>query len=243
MIYEEYGKNNNQIIVMLHGANFVHTFGRQYTLSKKYRLIVPHLMGFGNDANRVFDTDTAANELAAFIAGFDTKVTLIGFSLGAQLGLKLISDHPTLFNAAILGSPWLLKEPSLVSEVVDANLKQLSSLKNKWKCGFVGMMCGLPPKQVMEFVRHMQNVSVETIRNSADNGITLDSIVGFEQVPFPVVALAGSLEEDVVKDSVKALAERNPNCRYEIWDNAAHNIPPVFSKRFNKLICDVVDSL
>ena len=32
MKLEEYGKENNSIIVMLHGANFVHCYGRQYSL-------------------------------------------------------------------------------------------------------------------------------------------------------------------------------------------------------------------
>lgn len=47
MYVEEYGTENNEIIVMLHGANFVHSFGRQYVLAEKYHLIVPHLMGYG----------------------------------------------------------------------------------------------------------------------------------------------------------------------------------------------------
>ena len=33
MKLEEYGKENNSIIVMLHGANFVHCYGRQYSLA------------------------------------------------------------------------------------------------------------------------------------------------------------------------------------------------------------------
>lgn len=48
--------------------------------------------------------------------------------------------------------------------------------------------------------------------------------------------LAGSKEQTEVHDSVKGLAAMNKNCRYEIWDKAAHNIPPVFSKQFNELI-------
>lgn len=243
MYYEEYGKNNKQILLMLHGANFVHAFGRQYLLSDNYRILVPHLMGFGKDASRSFNTNTAISELAEFIANLGTKVTLVGFSLGAQLGFRLICEYPELFNGAILVSPWLIKEAHFVAEIVDANLKQLSSMKNKWKCGFIGMMCGLPPKQTREFVGHMQQVTPETIRHAVDNGISLDSVSGFEQVSFPVVALAGGLEEDAVKDSIKTLAAQNPNCRYEIWDKAGHNIPPLHYKRFNKLICDTMEKL
>ena len=47
MRVEEYGKENESIIVMLHGANFVHCYGRQYPLAEKYHIVVPHIMGFG----------------------------------------------------------------------------------------------------------------------------------------------------------------------------------------------------
>ena len=47
MYYDEYGNKNNKIIVFLHGAYFVHSFGRQYTLAEKYHLVVPHITGFG----------------------------------------------------------------------------------------------------------------------------------------------------------------------------------------------------
>ena len=53
MRIEEFGKENDEIIIMLHGANFVHSFGGQYTLAKEYHLIVPHLMGFGDHTDRI----------------------------------------------------------------------------------------------------------------------------------------------------------------------------------------------
>ena len=239
MYIEEYGKDNRSVIVMLHGANFVHCFGRQYSLAEKYHIVVPHIMGFGNEAERVFDTEICIRELAGYIRSFDSKVLLIGFSLGAQLAFKLISEHPDLFYAAIIVSPWLNKEEPELSEVLRINEKQLYSLKKKWLCNIIGMMNGLPSAQRKEFVGQMQQVKIETIRNSVDNGITFDSVRGFENVDFPVIALAGGKEQQSVLDSVKRMAETNSNCRYEIWEKAAHNIPPMFSKRFNNLITEM----
>ena len=118
------------------------------------------------------------------------------------------------------------------------NEKQFYSLKKKWLCNMIGLMNGLPSAQRKLFVRQMQGVKIETIRNSVDNGITFDSVRGFEKVDFPVIALAGAKEQQSVLNSVKEMAEINNNCRYEIWEKAAHNIPPMFSKRFNKLIME-----
>lgn len=236
MHYYEYGKENDKAIVFLHGANFVHSFGRQYPLAEKYHLIIPHIMGYGDAAGEIFDTETAVKQLASFIADIGKKVTLVGFSLGAQLSVKLCAEYPQYFTSAIIVSPWLIKKEPMLSKVMAINEKQFASFKNKRLCGFIGFMNGLPKEQRKEFVAQMQNVRIETVRSSVDNGITLETINGFENAYFPMIALAGSKEQAEVHDSVKGLAAMNKNCRYEIWDKAAHNIPPVFSKRFNELI-------
>ena len=90
MHYYEYGKENDKTIVFLHGANFVHSFGRQYPLAEKYHLIIPHIMGYGDAADEIFDTETAVKQLADFIADIGKKVTLVGFSLGAVCGISAV---------------------------------------------------------------------------------------------------------------------------------------------------------
>lgn len=233
---EEYGKENEKIIVMLHGAHFVHSFGRQYSLSNEYHLIVPHIMGFGDNADKIFKTDECIKELADFIKTLNKKVMLVGFSLGAQLAFKLVSEYEELFESAVIVSPWLIKEEPMLSEIAELNIKQLKRLKNKFFCSFTGMMNGLPSAQRKEFVMQMQNVKEETVRNIVYNGITIESVPGFINVSIPVIALAGEKEQKEVKDSVKKMSEINPNCRYEIWAKAGHNIPPLFAEKFNGLI-------
>lgn len=241
MKIEEYGKENDSTIVMLHGANFVHCYGRQYVLSDRYRIIVPHIMGFGDEAGRTFETEACIKELAEYIKGLDKKVLLVGFSLGAQLAFKLVSEYEELFYAAIIVSPWLDKDRTRVQEIMRMNEKQYASFKKKWLCGLIGMMNGLPPKQRKEFVEQMQNVKLDTIRNSVDNGISFSSVPSFAEVSVPITALAGGKEQRDVTESVKKMSELNPNCKYEIWEKAAHNIPPLFAKRFNEVICGIAE--
>lgn len=236
MYIDEYGKENDSLIVMLHGANFVHCFGRQYALAENYHIVVPHIMGFGAEAERVFDADECIGELAELIRSYHKKVLLVGFSLGAQLAFRLISEHPGLFYAAIIVSPWLEKQEPELSKVMRMNVKQLASFQKKGLCNLIGLMNGLPKAQRKEFVGQMQKVKIETVRSSVDNGITFESVPGFGTVDFPVIALAGEKEQPGVINSVKRMAQLNGNCRYEIWEKAGHNIPPVFAKQFNQLI-------
>lgn len=240
MKVEEYGKGNAKTIVMLHGAYFVHSFGRQYSLSKEYHIVVPHIMGFGDHTDKIFQTDDCMKDLADYIQTLHKKVMLVGFSLGAQLAFRLVSEYEELFESAIIVSPWLIKEEPLLSEIAELNERQLKQLKNRFICRFTGMMNGLPPKQCKEFVLQMQNVKEETAYNMVYNGITIESVPTFKNVTIPVVALAGEKEQKEVHDSVRKMAEINANCRCEIWDKAAHNIPPLFARKFNEMICSML---
>ena len=238
MYFEEYGDRKNTTIVMIHGMNLVHTFVRQYVLADRYHIIVPHITGYGREAETVFTTQKAVADIVEIIRNQNKKIILIGFSLGAQLAFRIAVETPELLHGAILVSPWLIKEKKDVEEVIKLNEKPYHMLQKKWFCTIVGMLNGLPSKQRNEFVEYMQKVQLETIRNSVDNGITLASTPEFKENSVPILAIAGKKEQDVMKQSVIELAANNPNCKYEIWEKAAHNIPPVFAKRFNEIIVE-----
>ena len=59
-------------------------------------------MGFGNNTDKVFQTDECVKELADYIKTLNKKVMLVGFSLGAQLAFKLVSEYEELFESAII---------------------------------------------------------------------------------------------------------------------------------------------
>lgn len=197
-------------------------------------------MGFGDNTEKVFQTEECIEELAKYIKSLNKKVSLVGFSLGAQLAFKLVAEYEDLFQSAIIVSPWLIKDESELLKAEELNIKQYKQLQNKFMCRLIGTINGLPPKACKEFVLQMQNVKEQTIRNIVYNGITIESVSRFADVSIPVIALAGGKEQADILNSVRKMAEINRNCTFEIWDKAAHNIPPMFAKRFNELICSVV---
>ena len=241
MYFDEYGSDNEQIIVMLHGANFVHCFKKQYVLAEQYHIIVPHLMGYGKETDKTFHTDEQIAELTHFILSFGKKVMLVGFSLGAQIGYRLVSEHPELFSGAVLISPWLIKDEQLINKVMKQNMKQLAMLKRKMMCRFVAKANGLSSDECREFVAQMQNVTEDTVRNAVDNGIVLENVKEFEFVEVPILALAGQKEDAVVTDSVRKMADVNDSCRCQIWDKAGHDIPFRCAERLNELIENMME--
>ena len=234
--YIELGDRSAPTVIMLHGAFFVDAFGRQYPLSNQYHLVIPHIKGFGKAAKETFETGPALEELRELVSQYDEPVYLIGFSVGAQLAFKLVSENPELFRKAILVSPFLMKKDEISDRVTEENLKMLRSMKNRVFCRAIALMNGLPKQSRADFVESMQLVSEESVKNCVDNGISFDTVDSFSACNVPILALAGEKEQAEIKDSVKRMAELNPRCRYEIWDKAKHNIPPVFAKRLNETI-------
>ena len=236
MYYSEHGAGGLPTVILLHGAFFTEAFGRQYVLSDRYHLVVPHIKGFGRAAAETFTAQEAAAELKELAAGFGGPVYLIGFSLGAQLGFKLLAEAPSLFRKAILVSPWLLHKDDLPAAVLQENLKLLHQLQNPVSGRLIALANGLPKAARKEFAESMQLVSETTVRNCVDNGISIDTEPDFAACPVPMLALAGEKEPADIQASARRLAELNENCRCEIWEKAGHNIPPLFARRFNERV-------
>lgn len=235
--YEKYGNDTSPVILCLHGSNFVHSFSKQYDqLSKNYCLLIPHLPGFGRNSQATFSTELAVSQVAEFAESLGRKVTLMGFSLGAQLCLPLICDHGEYFNGAIMVSPWLIKSISEVEKLMKAQADNEKMSKNKLMIGINSFAMGLDKGERQEHEEYCKNVSMNSVLASIDNGLQLDDYPSYDQVDMPLLALCGIKETLDIRKSVRDLARRNPNCEYDMWDGAAHNIPFKFAPRFNKTV-------
>ena len=59
---------------------------------------------------------------------------------------------------------------------------KLFLFKKNWLCNVIGMMNGRSGELRKEFVHQMQNVKIDTIRNSVDNGITFIPVISSHEM-------------------------------------------------------------
>ena len=125
MHIDTYGDPNNPSIMLLHGAMALDTFANQYEfLSKKFFVVVPHLPGAGEAVDMLYDPVTLQSKLIQLISDLQAKpITIMGHSIGGQLAVMLVANHPHLFNKAIFLSPWVI--PNIKSSSLIANLRHL----------------------------------------------------------------------------------------------------------------------
>ncbi|MBO5176543.1 MAG: alpha/beta hydrolase, partial [Lachnospiraceae bacterium] len=100
MKYVEYGKENKEVVILLHGGGLSWWNFREVAerLQLKYRVILPILDGHA-DSDRNFTTIEAnAEEIIAFIEEqFGGEVFLLGgLSLGGQILLEILSKREAI---------------------------------------------------------------------------------------------------------------------------------------------------
>lgn len=219
--------------MFLHGMNFVHCFAKQTAyFARKCQVIVPHLPGFGRSCDFTFTADLAVQQIAELAESIRKPVTLIGFSLGAQLCLPLMCRHGEFFNGVMMISPWLIKD---IAEV-EKFMKQQSDNEKSMRSGNISLSVGLSKMERQEHKEFCKNVSMKSILAAVDNGIMLSDHPEYADVDLPIMAICGMKETTDMRKSVHALAHQNPRCTYDMWDGAGHNIPYKFAPRLNATI-------
>ena len=238
--YEKYGEDSDMVIMFLHGMNFVHCFSKQSAyFARKCEVVVPHLPGFGRNCDVTFSADLAVEQIAELAKSMGRPVTLVGFSLGAQLCLPLLCRHEELFNGAVMVSPWLIKDISEIEKL----MKHQADGEKSMRSGAISLSVGLSKMERQEHKEFCRTVSMKSILAAIDNGIMLSDYTDYSNVDKPMLAICGMKETTDMRKSVRALAHQNPRCAYDMWDGAGHNIPYKFAPRLNKTIEDLMEKI
>ncbi|MCH5193215.1 MAG: alpha/beta hydrolase [Oscillospiraceae bacterium] len=235
--YEKYGEDSPGVIMFLHDMNFVHCFTKQCAyFARKCEVIVPHIPGFGRNCEVTFSVDLAVEQISELARSLKKPITLIGFSLGAELCIPLICKHGDLFNGVIMISPWLIKE----MDEIEAVMKQQADNEKSMRKGDLGGSVGLSKMEKQEHKEFCKNVTMKSILASIDNGLQIADYPEFSEVTKPMMAICGLKESLSVRKSTRELARLNQGCTYDMWDGAVHNIPYKFASRLNKTIEDFI---
>lgn len=240
MYFEEIGDRRNHTIIMLHGAALPLGFVKQYSLASKYHLVLPHLYGNGEEAYETYTPDKCVEGVLDIVKKLEKdKVTLIGFSLGAQLMIPILCKEEHYFDKAVLVSPWVCKSEEALVSVVKSMSQMASLMKIRWVAKLQGQLVGMDQVQKKDFITYCQNTTKENLIAMAECGINIKDYNEYRDLTIPILALAGSKENEEVRESVKLLEKLNPeHCVAKILEKHAHDIPYNKSGLFNSILLD-----
>ena len=185
MHYVEYGKENNNIILLLHGGGLSWWNYKEVAelLQKDYHIILPILNGH-SESDKAFTTieDNAAEIIAFIDARFGGSVFLIGgLSLGGQILLEILSQRNDICNYAIIESALVIPSKLTYSLIKPAFGSCYGLIQHKWfsKLQFKSLRiksdlfdcyfrdtCGISKKDMIAFLQANSLYSLkESIKN------------------------------------------------------------------------------
>ena len=136
MRYVEYGKENNNIILLLHGGGLSWWNYEEVakSLQKDYHIILPILDGHA-ESDKPFTTieDNAAEIIAFVDTHFGGRVFLIGgLSLGGQILLEILSQRNDICKYAFIESALVIPSKLTHSMIKPAFGSCYGLIRRKW---------------------------------------------------------------------------------------------------------------
>lgn len=234
--YDEHGDRNNPSILFLHGAAALDTFCRQYYLSEKYHIVVPHLYGAGKSADIAYEPEKLKQELFTLIESLHKdKIGVIGHSLGGQLAVMLVCEHPEYFNFAVFLSAWI--NPNAKTIKMYCSMAGMTAKMLHWKylVRFQAKYWHYSPEQAEYMAEYSQRLTPEIYKSFFENTLDLRKLPDYPKIDVPMLAICGSGEVKDMKTSLNMLSS-NPHCQTMILPKSSHDFPMRNSKQLNPII-------
>ena len=248
MQYKSYGDPEKPALICLHGflgdsSQFEFLVD---SLSKNYRLILVDLPGCGvgeKDLSDEFSFESFASELSDSLEALNlNQPILIGYSLGARLGLYIHLKQNYKFHALFLESlnPGLSdskqktmraeKDQSLSDKILNDGYE---SFLIAWYSA--GLFSDLSKEELVASALRYNSKNQAFILKNLSPGLMPSMWEGLSSIDVPVCLLTGELDAKFTELSKEAL-NLIPNARHEIISGAGHNVHLSKSSNYLKLL-------
>lgn len=226
MTYVEFGKQNQNIILLLHGGGLSWWNYREVAtyLEKDYRVILPVLDGHGGSGVPFATIEDNAAGLIAFIdAHFGGQVTAIGgLSLGGQVVLEMISQRPDICRFALVESAQV--KPSKLTQALIGHAFGMSYglVKQPWFAKIQAEYLGIPKALFEDYFRDTCAIAKTDMIAFLKANCAYKIKPGLARTTAKVKIVAGSREQKRILDSARLLHSIVQESKLEILRDLRH---------------------
>ena len=222
----EYGQQNPDVILLLHGGGLSWWNYREAAkiLSAQYHVVLPVLDGHADsDAPFTGIEENAARLISYIDAHFGGQVLALGgLSLGGQVAAEMLSQRPHICRYALLEST-LVKPMKLTAALIGPTFGMSYGLiKQKWFSKMQAKYLGIPKALFDDYFRDTCKISkADMIAFLKANSIyTIKPSLSETETKVKIVA--GSREQSNIRDSVQLLHDAIPGSSMEILSGMRH---------------------
>lgn len=244
MNYKEYGDQNASLLLFLHGGGVSGwMWDNQIQSFSHYHCIVPELPGHGESHGDIlFSIRDSAERFIEFIeekvAGKPAgcKVILIGFSLGAQVIIQILSLKPDLVDAAIINSA-LVRPSPLGRKLIQPTIRlSYPLIRNKRFARLQAKTLYITEEQFQKYYEESCQMKLATLLSVLDENMSFGIPQSFREAHGKILVTVGAKEKAIMKKSAKDLVEANSNCTGVIIPEMGHGVPMAMPDFFNQMV-------
>ena len=218
----EYGKQNKDVVVLLHGGGLSWWNYRDVAeiLSGDFHVVLPVLDGHGGEKFTSIE-DNAARILSYIDENFGGQVAVLGgLSLGGQIALEMLTQRPDICRSALIESA-LVKPSRLTRAMIGpAFAMSYGLIKRRWFARGQASYLGIPKPLFEDYYRDTCAISKENLIafTQANCGYALKPMTTTAKVKI----VAGSREQKSILESAKMIHRAIPGSELEILPGLKH---------------------
>jgi pimeloyl-ACP methyl ester carboxylesterase len=244
LFFKEFGSNNVQTVVLLHGGGGGWMWQPQIEQLTDYHLLVPDLPEHGRSREiQPFTFVDAAAQVAELIRAkaHGGRAHVVGLSLGAQTIVQLLSQSPDVIDHAVISGALARSIPGIgltrlmtqlywpfkdAAWLIRANMKSL----------------GIPDKYFAEFAADTKAMTLDSFVRVTTANAMFRVPPNLDRVSVPTLFLVGQKELKLMHDSTRDLLKAMPSAQGYVVANAIHNwsmqLPDLFTQTVQAWISD-----
>ncbi|ALC91776.1 hydrolase [Bacillus sp. FJAT-18017] len=238
--YQEYGDKKAPLLVFLHGGgvsswmwdNQIHYFSHFHCIT----IDLPE-QGKSNLTEH-FSIQKSAQRINDFIEKIANgkTVTVIGFSLGAQVTIQMLSLNPNLVDYAVINSA-LVRPNSFFKKMIRPSIKLTFPLiKNKSFSKLQAKTLYIDEKYFETYYKESSQMKPDTLIRILEENMSFEIPNDLNKATGKILVTVGEKEKAVMKKSAKDIVSSNPNCTGIIIPRVGHGIPLVDPAFFNQMV-------
>lgn len=244
--FEEFGSIEAPLLVFIHGGGVGGwMWEEQVKFFQDYHCLVPTLPEHGIQKGDIqFSIRESAKLLNDLIIekAKGQKINVVGFSLGAQIVVEMLSLQPTLIDKAMINSA-LTRPITLPKSILGSTVKLTYPLiKYKTFAKIQAKTLFIPPHLFNRYYEESCAVTRDSLIRIMQENMNFKIPEAFSKVKSKMLVTVGEKERGIMKKSAHDLVVCNENCHMIVWQDIGHGIsfkePSLFNVTLLKWLCD-----